>query len=104
MHKQITDRWSASTDRAESSYGQPVYVAAQCPHGEDVAHSLPEAIACGLLRDARAARGISQETAARQIGVARNSWARWEQGATQPEGLSVRALEQWLLKPAQQED
>ena len=50
------------------------------------------------LRRTRERRGLSQVEAAREIGVARISLARWETGAHDPRGLSLRAIEAWIVK------
>jgi len=89
--------WTASTARAESSYGQPVYVAERCTHGEDVAHSLEEALGCGMLAAVRAARGLSQQAAAAQIGCSVGAIRRWEAGTRRPVGKYRADLEAWLI-------
>ena len=92
--RQVAPGWTATTQRAD-----PVYVADKCPHGTDVAHSLPEAIACGLLQAVRAARSLSQSQAARAIGVSVKALQAWEQGwRRSPTGLYRKAVERWLLR------
>lgn len=50
-----------------------------------------------LLRAARAARGLSQEAAARELGIARTMLAQYETGAQRPVGLALRyLLEVWI--------
>jgi transcriptional regulator with XRE-family HTH domain len=44
----------------------------------------------------REERNLSQEEAARQIGVGRVTLARWELGTQEPSGLARRAVEAWL--------
>jgi len=99
VQRKLTDNWTVNTDGVESSYRHPVYIADECKHGCNVAHSLPEACACGLLRDVRKERGLTQQACADQIGVRVNTWALWERGEKSPTvSLLVRALERWLLE------
>jgi len=92
MKRQLTANWLIDTD-----YGRPVYVAAECRHGRNMPHSLPEACACGLLRDVREQRGLTQQECADQIGVRVSTWAFWERGERAPTiRLCVQALERWL--------
>ena len=59
--------WTATTERAESSHGLPVYVATECDHGKDIAHSLEEAIGCGAAA-AEAAMPAIREAIANHSG------------------------------------
>jgi DNA-binding transcriptional regulator YiaG len=43
---------------------------------------------------------LSQEAAARQVGVSLGTWNAWKQGRMRPTGLSRRALEAWIAAPA----
>lgn len=97
MNRKLTDNWTTITDCAESDHGAPIYVATVCGHGQGVAHSLTEALACGLLRDVRRARGMTQVQVAQALGVAPSVVPRWERGETTPVGLYRQALEGWLL-------
>ncbi len=97
MNKQIAEGWVATTERAESSYGLLVYVAEQCEHGQDIAHSIHEAIACGLLQAVRAERRHTQEQAAREMGVTLSAVAKWESGVNAPRGLYEQAVECYVL-------
>jgi ribosome-binding protein aMBF1 (putative translation factor) len=97
MTQQIAANWTATTERAESSYGFPVYVALRCPHGKDIAHSLDEALACRMLADVRRDRGLSQQALATRLGVSVGAVAWWEQGGRRPTGLYRTRLEEWLL-------
>ena len=47
------------------------------------------------LRAARAARGISQETAARELGISTAVLAHYESGGRNPSALARRFLEVW---------
>ena len=47
------------------------------------------------LREARRLAGISQDTAALQLGVARVTIARWETGAFRPRGPALRFVQLW---------
>ena len=86
--------WTATTDHAQSSYGIPVYLRG----GGGAAHSLAEALAAGMLRDVRGARGHSQPEAARRIGVSTQSVHRWETSKTAPTILAQRALVGYLAR------
>lgn len=44
------------------------------------------------LRAAREASGLSQEAAARAVGAAGNTWARWEQGRHEPDLMTLRRV------------
>ena len=48
------------------------------------------------LRTHRAKIGVTQETAAHEIGVTLCTYARWELGLSKPRGLSKKALSVWL--------
>lgn len=87
--------WRASTVRAESTHGQP-YVAATCRHGEAAAHSLEEALDCGIIDAVRHARGLSRERVAQQVGCTVNAVHRWARGEMMPTGMYRQALEAWL--------
>ena len=91
MQKQLAGGWLATTDRAESSYGLPVYVS---PQG--VAHSIQEAVQA-LLPVVRKARHHSQHDVARRIGVIDQTIASWEQGKRRPVGLYAAAIERYIL-------
>lgn len=43
----------------------------------------------------RVRRGLNQEEAAAELGVARSSWARWELGGM-PRGLYLAAVKRWI--------
>jgi len=73
-----------------------VYVANECRHGRGVAHSLEEALDCGMLAAVRAARGLSQQAAAAQIGCSVGAIRRWDAGTRSPTGKYRQALEAWL--------
>ena len=94
MTKTLSRDWSV---RPESSYGLPVYVCTRCGHGGEAAHSLEDAIACGLLVSVRAARRTSRMALAETLGVHYTAVARWERGERRPIGLSLKALRRWLL-------
>jgi len=103
MKQQITPKWTITTDRAESSYDQPVYVATECQHGKDAAHSLEEALQCGILQDIRNHRGLTQTEAIDQLGgdhwPTQHAWSQWENGHRTPTTGPYRdALENWILK------
>jgi DNA-binding transcriptional regulator YiaG len=49
-------------------------------------------------RAARHALGLSQEGAARDLGVARVTVARWETGDKEPSGLARRFVEEWIAR------
>lgn len=109
MNKSITPKWTATTDRPESSYGRPVYVADCEVHGPDTAHSLEEALGCGLLRDVRSARGLTQVEAADTIGgetwPTQHAYSQWENGLRCPRTGPYRdALEEWLLNGAKEQN
>jgi len=82
---------------AGSVYASAVYVAAECEHGRQVAHSLRDAVGCGLIRAARAGRGLTQTQAAAEIGISVDALRSWEQGQRRPTGLYAQALARWLL-------
>lgn len=96
---EIAPGWTASTNRAELRYGQAVYVAARCRHGSNVAHSIEEAVGCGLLAAVRGARGHTQADAAREMQVSLNAVQQWEQGLRAPRGLYQQALLRYLNSP-----
>lgn len=49
------------------------------------------------LRSARAARGMSQPQAARELGISTSRLANWETGESRPRGLALRyLLEVWI--------
>ena len=50
------------------------------------------------LRSLRLSRGLSQEGAAREVGVSWATWQRWETGKSQPRGLARVALKLWIDK------
>ncbi|NUN53594.1 MAG: helix-turn-helix transcriptional regulator [Planctomycetaceae bacterium] len=47
---------------------------------------------------ARKARGLTQAAAARELGVALSTLARWEVGFTEPVGLARRYVEDWIAR------
>ena len=57
------------------------------------------AITGDKIKTARLAVGISQEKAARQLDVALNTWARWEQGKQQPHLDTLRRIAKLLGVP-----
>lgn len=79
--------------------GDYMYIAETCRCGVRVAHTLDDALACGLLRAVRAHRDLSQEATARQLGVTTSAICRWEQSSPrQPTGLYREALEGWICE------
>jgi len=54
------------------------------------------------LRTARLARGETQEQVARQLGVSWPTVCRWENGKTEPTGLSRRAIMGYLKDSTRQ--
>ena len=82
--------WTETTEHAASSYGLPVYVRG----GQS--HSLEEALAAGMLREVRQARGLSCQALAVALGIHYNTLARWERGELHPMGLYRSALLRWL--------
>lgn len=48
------------------------------------------------LREARAARGLSQHAAAEELGVSQSVLAVFESGARRPRGLALRGLLCWI--------
>ncbi len=54
----------------------------------------PEGLAAQIVRE-RLRRGLSQEAAAAELGIARNTLAGWETG-TEPRGLYLAAIRAWL--------
>ena len=48
-----------------------------------------------MLRATRAARGLTQEAAARALGVTRAALARWESGLQRPGPMARRVIEGW---------
>jgi len=101
MEKRLNQNWRATTKRAESTHAEPIYVANECQHGRNAAHSLEEALGCGMLQAVRQERGLKRDELARRLSVHYNSLARWERGEIAPVGLYRKALEAWLLGRAQ---
>lgn len=50
------------------------------------------------LRRARAALGLNQEQAARELAVTRVALARWETGTRTPSGPARLYIEAWIVK------
>jgi antitoxin CcdA len=50
------------------------------------------------IRRTRKARGITQEEAARQVGIDRTSFCRWENGQTTASPDAAKRLAEWLAK------
>ena len=44
------------------------------------------------IREARLAAGLTQEAAARKLGVSLTSWCRWEQGVSLPKLQNIRPI------------
>ena len=44
------------------------------------------------------ARGLTQEQAAEELGVALSTVARWETNSKEPEGLARRYVEEWIAR------
>ena len=64
----------------------------------------PRGRLAGAVRAARAARGWTQAEAASQLGVARETLARWETGSAKPRGLALRFLEEWAARARKETD
>lgn len=60
----------------------------------DILAQLPAALA-----GTRTARGLSQAAAARELGVNRQTFGRWETGTYHPEGAVMGAVLRWLAQP-----
>ena len=75
---------------------QRAYIAAECPHGGNITHSLDGALGCGILDAVRLARGLSRGQLARKIGCADNTIHRWAHATRHPTGKYREELEKWL--------
>ncbi len=54
------------------------------------------------LRAARAARGLTQVTAAEELAVTRQTLALWETGGGRPSGPALRFVELWIQAALQE--
>jgi len=88
---QLTENWSVLNINWEHPQPQvarlagiPCFIARHCECGNNIGHSLPDAVYCGLLRDLRTARGHTMQFVADKIGVNFVTLWRWEHQRRKP--------------------
>jgi len=98
MKGKLGGGWIVRNDGTPTTGPRPIYVAAKCAkHGRQKAHSLREAVLCGIVRAVRTSRRQTQVQLAQLFDIPLRTVVRWDEAESAPDpGPYARLLQNYL--------